>query len=179
LTIKKKDGTDFRLQGPNPIMTEQELWDKYTLHNFASDEEFIHAAPTLPTFESLDDVQTEEIEVSVKETPVPPQPPKKKHPDKNTIRVLCLPATFQQTIDPVYGETKSTLMYGRQFAFDCEVEDTNDITCRLKTNLMMVEKQSIIFFPKERRWWKVASAEKNKDVLILNCLLSDIQPSFT
>ena len=164
-------------------MNQQELWnsENYKLHNFQSDEESTQAAPILPIFESLDDIKTEDIEVQIKETPITPTPIKKKKPEKNknTIKVLCLPASFQQIIDPVYGETKTNLSYGTQFSFDCEVESINDLTCKIRTNLTNVERQSILFFPKERRWWKVSSVEHYKDELLLNCMPSDIQPSFT
>lgn len=190
MSIKKKDGTTFRLQGPNPIMREQTLWDgkDFKLHNFDSDEVHVQAAPPeLPKFESMADfddlstIETEEIKVEVKETPVPPQPPKQQKQPRsaNTVKVYCLPASFTQTQDDVYGETRTSLTYGQQFQFECEMLSQDDLTCRIKTNLTGVERQSIIFFPKERRWWKVSVAEHNNNGLFLTCTPSDIQPSFT
>jgi len=34
MSLKNKDGTPYRLRGPNPVMRGQELWGDYKLHNF-------------------------------------------------------------------------------------------------------------------------------------------------
>jgi len=164
-------------------MEEQDFWDgtKYTLHNFdISDEEHVQAAPFIPIFESLDDIQPEEITVPIKETPLPIEPKKPRPPKpRNTVKVMCLPASFHDTIDPVYGDTNTVVTYDNQFPVDIEVLETTDLSCRFRTNLTSIERQSIIFFPKERRWWKVMTIERSKEGLILNCMPSDVQPSFT
>ena len=188
LTIKRKDGTIFRLRGPNPIMDEQEIWNgkDFKLHNFDSDEEHVQMAPKIKfegmNFENLTEIEPEEITVEIKETPVPPEvKPKQPRPPKsrNLIKVYCLPASFEQVTDSVYGDVKTTLSYGEQFQFECELVSADDLTCVVKTNLTGVEKQSIIFFPAERRWWKVVGVEHNNNGLFLTCMPSDIQPSFT
>ena len=38
MAIKNKDGTDYRLKGPNPHMKNQLLWDHFELHNMNFEE---------------------------------------------------------------------------------------------------------------------------------------------
>ena len=105
MSIKKKDGTVFKLQGPNPMMGNQDLWNEnqYILHNFTSDEEKIHAAPIQPIFERLDDIAAEEIQKPIKETILNPTPNKKIRVEKNrnTIKVMCLPAKTIEITDEI------------------------------------------------------------------------------
>lgn len=37
--LRNKDGTVYKLAGPNPVMESQNLWNGYTLHNMAWEEE--------------------------------------------------------------------------------------------------------------------------------------------
>lgn len=39
MTLRNKDGSVYKLVGPNPAMKSQNFWDEYVLHNMAFDEE--------------------------------------------------------------------------------------------------------------------------------------------
>lgn len=178
MSIKNRDGTLFGLRKPNPIMKEQEVWNGFKLHNFVADEENIQKSNE---FENLSEIETEEIKVEVKETPIPEIKPKKPKQIKNInlVKVYCLPATLTEAIDEVYGDKKVNITYGQQFQFECEILEVDDLTCKIKTNLTSVESQSIIFSPQERRWWKVTATEHNNKGLLLTCVPSNINPSFS
>ena len=38
MAIKNKDGSDYKLNGPNPHMKNQLLWDHFELHNMNFEE---------------------------------------------------------------------------------------------------------------------------------------------
>ena len=38
MVIKNKDGSEYKLRGPNPIMKNQNLWDNFQIHNMNFDE---------------------------------------------------------------------------------------------------------------------------------------------
>lgn len=41
MVIKNKDGSTYRLNGPNPLMTEQDLWAGFSIHNMDFKEDTI------------------------------------------------------------------------------------------------------------------------------------------
>jgi hypothetical protein len=87
MVIKNKDGTVYKVKGPNPIMLEQDLWNDFELHNMEFPDDVVNQnIAKKPTRNKINLGQTvvakqDEIrsEVSVK-TPafVEEKPPQKK-----------------------------------------------------------------------------------------------------
>ena len=51
--IKKKDGTVYRLNSPNPLVSDQEFWaekDEFIIHNFDWDKTLTELGDFLPSF---------------------------------------------------------------------------------------------------------------------------------
>lgn len=195
MALKNKDGTPFKLVGPNPIMKGQNLGqDKFEVHNF-SPENFISHDPVRksnanlkiiisedippPTKELVDinDIEPEEIVVPIIE---PPRPPKRTIPDNVPKTVAhCLPAIVQKYTDSIYGETRSLLTYGEKFTLEVVIISSSDLTAQIWTNAANVTKESIIFLSNEKRWWKVGLSENKYGGILFDCVPSDITPSFS
>ena len=43
MVIKNKNGTEYKLRGPNPIMVKQDIWENFELHNMKFNEETIES----------------------------------------------------------------------------------------------------------------------------------------
>ena len=39
MVIRNKDGSIYRLKGPNPLLKDQSQWDDFTVHNFRFEPE--------------------------------------------------------------------------------------------------------------------------------------------
>jgi hypothetical protein len=164
MAIKNQDGSTFRLKGPNPIVKTQDFWGEYVLHNFKHKD-----TVTQEGFISLEEIETEEIEVKIKEEKI------LKRIDKTLI--LCLPATITEHRDTLYDEIKTSVSYGNQFSFESVLAESTDFSISLWTNVD-VGRGSILFIPKDRRWWKVDTLEPQSGGNLLKCVPSEIQPSF-
>lgn len=204
MTIKNKDGSIFTLSKPNPVMRQQDLWDdgsQFILHNFKYDEVILHnfdakeeekpkeepkpQPEPMPTpkpvkkFQALDEITPEEINVPVRETPVPQQDKvrKKRQPTKNINILYCLPAITVSNHDPLYNESHVSVNYGQQFTFESVITGSTDLMLQLWTNKEIV-RHSILYQPTSRRWWKVESVVQRTDGFTVDCTPSPLQPSF-
>jgi len=180
MVIKKKDGSVYRLSGPNPIMKNQSFWeaDKSIVHNFNP----VEIITKIEQNEELQNIEPEEIHVSIKEVE-PSQLPsniKKRIVPTEVVKkmVHCLPAFIKEFHDPLYGESRSTLSYGNKFTMEVVVASQSDLNIVLWTNSIEVGKGSIIYIPENKRWWKVTDETKRNEGVMISCLPSDIQPSF-
>lgn len=80
MTIKNKDGSVYKIRGPNPIMKEQDIWNDFTLHNMNFDHETLQNQiyPTKKT-KKIDLGSVTTVKDTKVSTPLPtvPQPPPK------------------------------------------------------------------------------------------------------
>lgn len=171
--IKNKDGTLFRISRPNPMLSNQDLWEdgsKFILHNFNVKEEVVD-------YPRIEDIEPIEIKVPIKETPIPGM---KLKPRKEDIGLAyCMPSIISMNVDRIYGESRPTISYGPQFKFEIVVKAREDLSIQLWTNLLdKIERQSIIYIPSQRRWWSVQQIVTVEDGILLNCVPSSTQPSF-
>jgi len=190
MAIKNKDGTTFKLQGPNPLVLNQDFWEgKVRFHNFGWETAITKEGAALereeepmPDFIELKDIKTEEIKVQAKE--IIPDPKRKKKPPDLTeglprIPMYCLPAIISETYDALYDETRVSLHYGQQFAFEGIIASFTDMTFQVWSNITDAKPHSIIFVPKDRRWWRIDKAEPKAEGLLLSCVPSETHPSFS
>ncbi len=185
MAIKKKDGTIFRLQGPAPVMKNQDLWDDgstFILHNFDSEEgvilhNFEEEEEKKVVFTPIQDIEAQEIIVPIKNTPVPPK--KKKKKEEGVLLIYCMPSQIFQIEDDLYGETRTALSYGSQFTFQGKITVSSDLSIQIWSNVNAeINKGSILYIPDHRRWWKVEDNSPVPEGFILICSPSSLQPSF-
>jgi hypothetical protein len=180
MSIRKKDGTIYKLSGPNPIMKNQQIWDgKYKLHNFEEEnQKEIIAIPkpikppeepkkieNLPKKNDFIQELQESKPKEVKKIPV----------IADLTKIACLPSYFKEK-ENFYGEKKKQFFYGNPFVFEGEVLDQQDIFIKIKTKTEIP--YNSIIFPKDEfmRWWKVQSYNKESNILL--AYPSEEQPSF-
>jgi len=75
MTLKNKDGSTYRLRGPNPLMREQELWRDFKLHNFQFKGVVVADTTEVTPFESPMHVNdfVGELEAGIADGQVTPQ----------------------------------------------------------------------------------------------------------
>lgn len=195
MAIKNKDGSDYKLNGPNPHMKNQLLWDHFELHNMNFEEissaikkqrenikieeakkipqiEKIEELPQLEYSKKDEDVVKEEIEIKKEEE-------QKNDSNVKKINIFCLPAKVKIFEDALYGEVKKTIDYGKKFKFEAVEINCTDISFEIWTNAIDIEKESILY-PQNfgKRWWRVNSITKKFDGILISCNPSKITPSF-
>lgn len=167
MTIKKKDGTPYKLHGPNPIMNKQVIWDDAVVHNFSPQE-----------ITTLQDIEPEEIHVAIKSLPPDKieNPTKRKQPDlARRVKMNVLPAIVNKHYDPLYGEDRSSIAYKEKITCELIVIKQEDLEA-----VFWYEQEigigSIIYV--ERRWWQVKETSRGYDGWMMSCSPSALQPSF-
>lgn len=203
MVIKNKDGSEYKLKRPNPLMKSQLLWDYFELHNMNFEEikDLIKKPQILNNKkeeskkiiieeekETKTKTETEEIE-EIEEI-VKNEEPKEdiKKPTENNkdtsssvkkTLIYCLPAKTSIYEDFLYGEVKKTISYDKKFKFEGVILNTTDISMELWTNAVEIEKESILYPQNfEKRWWKVIEINKKFDGYLITCSSSSITPSF-
>lgn len=163
MTIYKKDGSSYKLSGPNPLMEGQEVWkqEEYILHNFET--------PIIPEVKE-DTKPKEEVKVKLSEES---KIEELSEPPETLDEFFCLPAKIQKIKDPLYEEYVSRITYGTPHKFSCELLKQTDIGILIKT--IGIPPNSILFQKSMRRWWKVSRIYKD----FSECIVSEIKPDFT
>jgi hypothetical protein len=197
MTLYNKDGTVYKLNGPNPIMNSQDIWEDYTLHNMAWDEEKHQGKPKVNPIQSdikirdnfveeLEATKNEDVKLNVdlveRKSQVAPKVEIKTSSSENQIDkvfVHCLPATIREKKDHLYGESYQTIQYGDPWSFEAVIIEENDLDLTLWTDVRDVTIGSVIF-PKinSKRWWRVQSKEQKTQGWLISAAPSDFQPSF-
>jgi len=131
MTIKNKDGTVYKLKGPNPIASKQNHWseDEFEMHNMDWEEVDLPDATELKKFNSDFDVQEEsfseplKVDFGSKKKTTPEKPPERvqeKPPEdgpkivdklkvernekaKNIVDIWVLPAQIEHHPDEEPG----------------------------------------------------------------------------
>jgi hypothetical protein len=168
MPILNKDGTVFRLKGPdNPPTPKPDIkpkWDmsKVILHNFDVKPEIKdpEPSPSIP-------------EVNIPEPVV-------IEPDEPGVltQIHCLPGRRTVYHDRLYDEVKVKLSYDEPFIFEGMLMERGDLRLVVVTEKEVPEWS--IIFPKngQSRWWRVNKLEKEIDFYKVVCSPSDEQPSF-
>ena len=111
--IKKKDGTVYRLNSPNPLVSDQEFWaekDEFIIHNFDWDKTLTELGDFLPSFPLQ---KPEVIDPEVKE-------PEEEKPLylENVVVIHCQPVIIKEHKDDLYDESYKKNQYGEKFTFE-------------------------------------------------------------
>jgi hypothetical protein len=196
--IKNKDGTVFKLQGPNPLVKEQE-WipeEQFDLVNFNWKEMVFSDA--IPKQSSPQSVVPKAVEITVEESrevtvppPLPTPPPAASTnatgiKEENIVIMHCLPAVVSTNKDELYDESYSRTVYGNKFTLDSVVLERSDLAIIFWTKIKLdpnsivypsVYKSGIKFG--EYRWWKVIRTEEKSGGFLTEAIFSDIHPEFS
>ena len=185
------DGSEYKLEGYNPIMADQAKWtEQGILHNMEYQEyqytphrTVVYERPKKS--EPIIDPPVEKFDEPVVETPEQSQPieqptevvkevnkaqkPSIKYEDPN--RILC-------HILPVFPGGR--VIYGDHFTAEvARMGGFGDLVSRFWTNAFSsLEKGSIVFIVADLRWWKVQKCTPSNGGIVLECTVSDITPSF-
>ena len=194
--LKKKDGSEYRLVAPNPIMNTQILWDEFKTHNMrwkTEKEEVKKAEIPMPSFEpetflsALDKAQIEETpvleeEFSRKEIVHEDLQRKEEIEEDNEIEkvfIHCLPAKIREKKDSLYEESYKTIQYGAPISFEGVILKEADLAIEIWTDTNHVTVGSVIY-PKlgSKRWWKIQERTQKIGGWSLLGVPSSYQPSF-
>lgn len=190
MAIKNKDGTVFKIFGPNPLMDEQNLWKGFIKHNFEWTEEIDKEnkfKPGLEIKQNKEDVifeefKDKEIIEEIKKTIVEEHPKKeiknKTIENHKTTQCFCLPIRIVEKKDDLYEETYRKTEYLDKFIFEAVVIEKEDIYIKFWT-MEKITKNSIVYPKnKDKRWWKVSEEAEAPIGIIYTAFASDYTPSF-
>lgn len=199
MAIYRKDGSVFKLDGPNPLLAEQDQWDNFVVHNKKGlgkkiiisnkgiiEEEKHKEVLGDGNIARLDDPV---IEVPKKEvfsyessniprtTTTTPVPKVGKKPI--SCRANIVPTRYKNIIDDLYGDVITRVLYLDPIETDIYPIGYSGTEAKFFC-LFDLEKESIIYPQNnEKRWWKVINTEKYSDGYMINCIMSQKTPSFT
>jgi hypothetical protein len=142
MTILNKDGNVYVLNGPNPLVKEQQNWDvkKLIFYNFNWEEikfKYKEKKATKPIppppkeidlpiqqhFESPIESNIEEIKIEQK------QETNFELPNiKYKVLSHCLPTIIENKKDAFYGESWTRIKYGKKIIFPLILIDATDLT---------------------------------------------------
>ena len=198
--LKNKDGTPYKLSGPNPMMKNQEVWGNFIVHNMEWEEEKSEDNQKLVPVEtdfniresfisSLDEAKEElksKEELSPVEKKEPPErkkvvilEPKEDDVDIEKVFIHCLPAFTRKKKDELYGDETNMIRYGDPVSFEGVMLQQEDFFIKVWTDVENINIGSILY-PKTnfKRWWRVQEKAIKGTGWILIAMPSDYQPSF-
>jgi len=197
MTLYNKDGTVYKLNRPNPIMNNQDIWENYTLHNMKWDQETHEGKDIVQPINSdikIRDNFVEDLERTKQETQEPqvdlverksqiqPKVEIKTSSTQSQIEKTffhCLPAEIREKKDHLYGDSYQTIQYGDPWSFEGVVIGENDLELTFWTDIGNLTAGSIVY-PKinGKRWWRVQKTEVKTQGWLVYTSPSDYQPSF-
>lgn len=202
MTLYNKDGSVYKLSGPNPAMKDQKIWGDFVTHNMewkpqvAEDNTVVkpHESDFFVKESFLDALEAAKQEIKVTETSNTPvqkpeiRTPVVRHDPENDVAdpeqiqktfIHCLPAQIQERRDALYGEVYKTVKYGSPISFEAVIVAHTDFTFELWTDTDKINRGSILY-PKTgyKRWWRVQEKTPKESGWLLKAIPSDYQPSF-
>lgn len=202
MTIKNKDGSVYKLNGPNPVMKKQEVWDEkegFKLHNCSWGKEVvtddlpkvepmetdftIRESPSEPKKEMeikvVDRQKEEEVpEIRVVERQQPTEPKMRVKQLHDKIIFHCMQAINVRVQDDFYGETRPKIGYDKTFSFEAVIASENDINMVFWTNIQIAT-QSIVYPQNgEKRWWEVVEVQERGGGYLHITIPTTVNPSF-
>ena len=194
MAIKDNDGNVVRLKGPNPLMKEQEFWDKKSLVLLNMKWDSIIEKCTQPQRGKIQAIKPKpQPKAEVKLEPEPdnvvvlPQKekPQKEEPQKypsNVAKILaerkrsfhCLPTILTKD---EFGE--EVRVFSKKFIFEGVTVSEEDFSYSFWSD-KKIEIGSIIFpITLTKRWWKVTAITEKSGGYLMMTTLSHLNPDFT
>lgn len=199
--IFKKDGSIYQLRGPNPIMSQQKLWDadeKLVLHNCKwkaalvdkpvkeQSSNFKPQTPELPTsnensLQISDQVPDEPVEVEfVESVELEITKTEATTLDPNIKRTImhCLQAEEYDVVDELYGDVRKKYKFKTQFTVEVVILSITDLSLVFWTTKNL-NRHSIVYpLNNEKRWWQISNVDEHEK-FVHTAIPTDWNPNFT
>jgi hypothetical protein len=193
VVIKNKDGSVYRLNGPNPIMKSQSSWSGYNKHNFKLGKKEIYEVPSekekINYFKEekiiddfiADDVKQEEVvvkeEIVVKEE-VKVNRETSVDEDVVFVEAYILPCYTRTAEDDLYGERITRNKFGEKLKTKIVPLEYSVNSATFWHNVKFEEGTIIYPSNNHKTWWVVQSVSDYKNGYMLKCMPSSINPKF-
>ena len=173
MVILKKDGSVYKLKSPNPIMQEQDLWEKYIVHNMnLGEKSFEEKNVTLKEIVAPQIVNLEPTNKIVVEDKPKPQPKIK------TTNMYLLPAVSRQIKDELYGDVKTKIEYQDQLLIETVILELTDRKLSFWTRIDIAQNSIVYPQTQDKRWWKIITKQEKTGGWQYETIFSEYQPSF-
>lgn len=184
MALKNKDGTEYKLNKPNPIMIDQTIWEKekLILHNKIGKLVVLPDKTERVVFDHQTIMKTKELLEKSAEPVIVKQleEPEVGNNEDDKVQIWCLPASYKKYKDSLYGEEYKKINYGSKFLFEAISIEQDDLSFIIWTNTKAVTEGSILF-PRtyDKRWWRVQSIREENGGYTIAAMISDYQPKFS
>lgn len=186
MVIKNKDGSVYKISGPNPLMDRQDFWNDFITHNLdwlsevAKDdtarifkeykEEKIQEQLNIPTIK--------EENVKIEKKPEQTEKTEKNIKKYNPILCFCLPAKNIEKKDDLYDESYERTEYLDKFITEIVLLEKEDINIKIWCEKLLTKKTIIYPKNKDKRWWKISDIQNAPVGYYYIADISDYTPSF-
>lgn len=204
MPIKDKDGKVFRLRGPNPVMENQQFWNKEALvyYNMQFEtltmpdskrtiahkiKEHTHHKP-VPQFvpEPVPEPVVKPVQIlelpPIPEIEVEITPVRQEMPQTVTSRLVWfhyLPVERKKVEDRRYATINYISTYGEKSKFQGIVVDETELALVFWTEAQLKEKSIVCPMNYSKCCFRVEENEEKSGGYVYTCSVSDINPDFS
>ena len=207
MVVYNKDGSVYKLRGPNPIAKTQAVWKKgdYKLHNlkwksilfpdkgsnvnlFKTDFDIKGKsfAPIPIEIEEEEPIQEPVIDMEpeiLEEEPISRE--EYNYIEQHKVVFICLPAIVKQHNDNLYNESYTMIHYGNKYTFEGIIVEETDFKIQFWA-MKDIPNKSVVF-PKhranysgyDRRWWRINEIEEKSGGFLMDAIISDYSPDLS
>ena len=199
MAVYKKDGSVYKLTGPNILMFTQDNWGAFATHNlknlsnFKIESNISHVIlgsrkeskpPEQPKIiEEKPEIKLSEKnnqkELVIPENPKFIQKTKNEYEDFEKTIIHCALAKMEEKKDSLYGDVAVKMKFVEKFTFESIVLSLNDFTFIFWT---MLDKLTIgsVLYPQDdsKRWWEIKEIESVPGGYKVVCVITRNTPSF-
>jgi len=206
MAVYKKDGSVYKLNGPNTLMISQEKWGSFIGHNLKnlSNLKIESNIPHVVLGEKKEPEQKKEIVELKEETKIEI---KKSEIEIENIKIeeeiiieqeskdvpqveiglegfsktvmYCALAKKEEKRDDLYGEVIVRTKYVETFTFESIILSANDFTLIFWTKLKKLTIGSVLYPQNDsKRWWEIKEIEDAPGGYKIICVITKNTPSF-
>jgi hypothetical protein len=184
--LKNKDGSVYRLAGPNPLMNEQEFWQDFIKHNFnwhseVSENSVDNNLKDINQNEQEDESLEKALEIKEEkkvEINLDKKIEEKSIKKYNPVSCFCLPAKTVEKKDDLYDESYKKVEYLDKFITEIVVLEKEDFYIKIWCKQELTANSIIYPKNKDKRWWKIIEASNAPMGFYYIANPSDYTPSF-
>ena len=201
MAVYKKDGSVYKLNGPNTLMISQEKWGSFVTHNLKNLANFkmesniphviigtkqepqtkqeIKEEPKLEIIQPIIEEPPVIEEVVVKEEPKKTQQAKNEFEGFEKTIMYCALAKREEKRDTLYDEVTVRIKFVETFTFEGIVLSANDFTLIFWTKLEKLTIGSVLYPQNDsKRWWEIKEIESVPGGYKIVCVITKNTPSF-
>jgi hypothetical protein len=160
-------------------MRDQNLEEEIIVHNFDHEEvlgvDLSREHRNIPNPYQMDDIG-QSVEEFMGEVELPVVVQKPVFVEKGLV-AWCLPASYEEKVDRLYGDVKRKLVYGDKFSFEIRVLGRGILDCTFRCPVEITN-NSILYLWEQREWWRSIGCEGVEGQFVVRCYPSDYHPSF-